>query len=146
MSQMPPPAPPNTQQPLNYAAPTEGVDLRAIAVRQRAIMYCILGYIVMILGQFLIPPGLRFVPAIIAMAVSIVAAVFVFMLALSLYGTGIGLLLGVLTLVPLVGLIVLLIINNKATLILRHHGIKVGLMGADPKQIPAPGTVRAPRG
>jgi hypothetical protein len=38
--------------------------------------------------------------------------------------------LGVLALIPLVGLIVLLIVNGKATKILREHGVRVGLMGA----------------
>jgi hypothetical protein len=78
------------------------------------------------------------------MAVSVTAAVFVFMLALSLYSTGAGIVLGILTLIPVVGLIVLLVINGKATNVLRRHGIRVGLMGADPGQIPAPGTVQVP--
>jgi hypothetical protein len=68
------------------------------------------------------------------------------MLAIGIYNTALGivlgiltlvpLVLGILTLVPLVGLLVLLAVNNKATTILRSHGLKVGLLGADPKQIP----------
>jgi hypothetical protein len=38
--------------------------------------------------------------------------------------------LGILTLIPLVGLIVLLIVNGKATNLLREDGIHVGLLGA----------------
>ena len=144
MSQVPPPIPPQQPYPpqsLGYAPPPAGVDLRTIAVRQRVIMYCILAYLVLIVGQFALPPELRLIPALLALAVSITAAVFVFMLALALYNTGTGILLGILTLIPLVGLIVLLTINGKATNVLRQHGIRVGLMGADPNQIPAPGTV-----
>jgi hypothetical protein len=127
---------------LQYAPPPgPGMDLRTIAIRQKAIMYCILAYLLLIVGQFLVPEQLRIIPALAALAVSVTAAVFVFMLALSLYNTGAGIVLGILTLIPLVGLIVLLIINNKATQTLRYHGIRVGLMGADAKQIPAPGQV-----
>lgn len=61
--------------------------------------------------------------------------VFILMLATRLYGTGTGVVLGVLTLVPLVGLIILLVVNAKATGILKKHGIKVGLLGADAGRI-----------
>ena len=87
---------------------------------------------------------MRWVAAVLGFAVSVTAAVFVFMLALALYNTGAGVVLGILTLVPLVGLIVLLIINGKATNTLRHHGIHVGLMGARASEIPAPGAVPLP--
>jgi hypothetical protein len=150
MSQVPPPIPPRVpyppQQPYpaqsqGYAAPPAALDLRAVAVRQRVIMFCLLGYLVLIFGQFAFPPELRFIPALLALAVSVAAAVFVFLLTVALYNTGMGILLGLLTLIPLLGVIVLLIINSKATNLLRQRGIHVGLMGADPSQIPPPGTV-----
>ncbi|MDB5297180.1 MAG: hypothetical protein JWO31_3163 [Phycisphaerales bacterium] len=134
MSQIPPP-------PLGYATPSAAprADLRTIAQRQRALMFCILGYLALVVARFVLPPSLSILLALAAFAVSITAAVFVFMLALSLYSTGVGVLLGILTLIPLVGLIVLLVINSKATGLLRQHGLKVGLLGADPAQIPSPG-------
>jgi hypothetical protein len=131
MSQIPPPV-------LNYAPPPPRNDLRVIATRQRAIMFCILGYIIAIIGQFALPPEMRFIVGIIAIGLSITASVFVFMLAIALYSTGTGIVLGILTLVPLIGLFVLLTVNGKATNLLRQHGIKVGLMGADPRQVPGP--------
>jgi hypothetical protein len=106
-------------------------------------MYCILGYLVLVIAQFFVPPALGLFLALAGFAVSITAAVFVFMLALSLYGTGVGIVLGILTLVPLVGLIVLLVINGKATTVLRHHGIRVGLMGADPARSPRQGRCKS---
>jgi hypothetical protein len=42
----------------------------------------------------------------------------------------VGVLLGILTLIPLIGLIVLLVINGKATKVLRANGHRVGLLGA----------------
>jgi hypothetical protein len=41
-----------------------------------------------------------------------------------------GVVLGILTLIPCIGLIALLIINGKATAVLKNHGIKVGFFGA----------------
>jgi len=145
MSQDPASPPPSTAAPtpLNYAPPPTGerADLRTIATRQRAIMFCILGYIILFVLQFAFPPPLRLVVGLAAFAMQIAGAVFVFMLALALYGTAAGVVLGILTLIPLIGLIVLLIINGKATNLLRAHGIHVGLMGARASEIPAPGQV-----
>ena len=47
-----------------------------------------------------------------------------------LYGKSPGIVFGILTLVPLVGLIVLLVVNAKATSVLRENGLEVGLLGA----------------
>jgi len=91
---------------------------------------------VLIVLRFVVPPPFALIIGIAILVVGVTAAVFVFMLALAVYSTGTGIVLGILTLIPIVGLIVLLIVNGKATSILRQHGIKVGLMGADPKQIP----------
>jgi hypothetical protein len=120
---------------LNYA-PQARNDLRVIAQRQKGVIFCILGYFLLVLSQFLLPPELRVVAMLAALAVSITAVVFVFMLSLALYGTGAGIVLGILTLIPIVGLIVLLVLNGKATNILKQHGVKVGLLGARASDIP----------
>ena len=129
MSASPPPS------PLNYARPQRN-DLRDIARRQRAIMLCILAEIVLIICYVVLPDPLKLFARIAIFAAQITAMVFVFMLAIAIYNTGVGIVLGILTLIPLIGLIVLLIVNGKATNILRQHGIKVGLMGADMSQVP----------
>jgi len=136
MSSFPPPLQP---EPLNYATPAARNDLREIATRQRAIMLCILGYVVLVVLQFALPPEGRIVLGLAALAVCITAAVFVFMLALAVYNTATGIVLGILTLIPILGLIILLIVNGRATNILKSHGIKVGLLGADMSQVPMAG-------
>jgi len=62
-------------------------------------------------------------------------AIAVFRLAKELIGTGIAILCIVLTIIPCIGLITLLVLNQKATSYLQQHGIKVGFMGVDPKRI-----------
>ena len=134
MTQRPPVRPVHT---LGYAPPRPRDDLRTVAVRQKGVIYCILGYLVMALLQFILPPELGLLAALLAIGASITAAVFVFMLAITLYGTAVGIILGILTLIPLIGLIVLLVVNTRATRVLRENRVHVGFMGARLKDLPA---------
>jgi hypothetical protein len=71
-------------------------------------------------------------PLAVALIVdSIVAVVFVFILAIRVYSVAAGVVLGFLTLIPLLGLVMLLIVNGKATRIIRSNGFRVGLLGAE---------------
>ena len=106
-------------------------DLRSVAKFQKGILVCILFQLVAIIGQLALPPEIRLLISIAVLVVGIVSSVFVFMLAIKVYGTALGVLLGVLSLVPCIGLIVLLIVNGKATSVLKQNGIKVGLLGAN---------------
>lgn len=124
---------------LNYAQPPARSDLRQIAVRQKAIQYCILGYFLSIALAIALPGPLKLIAGLVLIGAAIAGAVFVFMLAIAIYSTGAGIVLGILTLIPYIGLIPLLVVNGKATKILRAHGITVGLLGAKTSQIPAPG-------
>jgi hypothetical protein len=105
-------------------------DLRDIATYQKMIIICILIYLAAVVVQFFLPQGLRLVLGMGVLVVGVASAVFVFLLATKVYSTALGIVLGILTLVPILGLIVLLIINGKATSTLREHGITVGFLGA----------------
>ncbi len=109
-------------------------DLRSVAKYQRVLMICILVYLVALLASWAVPQ-LLIVGRVVALVASLVGVVFVFLLSTKVYSTGIGVLLGILTLIPIIGLIVLLIINSKATGILRANGVRVGLLGADPATV-----------
>jgi len=106
-------------------------DLRSVAKSQKGILVCILIYLVAVFSQLALPPEVRPLVGIGVLLVGVVGAVFVFMLAIKVYGTGLGIVLGILSLVPCLGLIVLLVVNGKATNVLRQNGIKVGLLGAN---------------
>jgi hypothetical protein len=106
-------------------------DLRSIATFQKGILVCILLYFAAVIAQFALPPELRLFLLLGVLGLGVVATVFVFLLATHVYSTGVGVLLGILTLIPVLGLIVLLIINSKKTGILKDHGIRVGLLGAN---------------
>lgn len=108
--------------------------VKTIATRQRVLLLCMVGYVVAgvtsRIGSVEIRPAAQVIWAVFVLA----AAVIVFLLASSIFSTGLGVLLGVLTLVPLLGLLILAIVNGKATNILRQNGIKVGFLGANLSQ------------
>ena len=105
-------------------------DLRRVATYQKGTLFCILIYFFAIVGQFLLPEPLRPLLGLGVLGLGVVGTVFVFLLATKVYSTGLGILLGILTLIPCIGLIALLVVNSKATKVLQKNGIKVGLLGA----------------
>jgi hypothetical protein len=110
-------------------------DLRAVAKYQKGILLCILFYLVAFGAQLFMPPELRLLLGVVAIGLSLTSTVFVFLLAMKVYSTGVGVVLGILTLVPCIGLIVLLAVNQRATGILKENGLQVGLLGADLSEI-----------
>lgn len=106
-------------------------DLRNVAKYQKGILVCILIHIVAVILQFMIPAEFRLILGLGYLVVELVSTVFVFLLAIKVYGTAAGVLLGILAIIPCFGLIVLLVVNGKATGILNQNGIKVGLLGAN---------------
>jgi hypothetical protein len=110
-------------------------DLRNVAKYQKGILICILLYLIAVFGQFAIPSQFRLFLGLGVLALGVVGTVFVFLLATKVYSTAVGIVLGLLTFIPCIGLIALLVVNGKATSVLTQNGIKVGLMGADLSQI-----------
>lgn len=121
--------------------PVQGVlsgnreDLRRVAKYQRAIMFCILAYLAAVPLQFIVPQELLPFVGIGAGLVVITGMVFVFLLSTKVYGVALGIVLGLFSLIPCLGLLILLMVNSKATNVLKSNGIKVGFLGADPSVI-----------
>lgn len=130
-------------------APVVGVnsgkreDLRKVAQYQKGIIYCILANLILFVvniaaGQagdqgtvmFL---GLAIIGVYLIVAIAQLA--FIVLLATQVYNLGLGILFGVLSFVPCLGLVLLLVVNQKATGVLQQNGIKVGLMGANMSQV-----------
>lgn len=103
-------------------------DLRAVAVRQKVIIICLGLYVAMALLAIFFPTNMGAIWAF-AGVVIIVAAVYVLLLAMKLYGTVFGILLGLLMLLPFIGIIVLLMVNARAIAVLRAAGLEVGFFG-----------------
>ena len=109
--------------------------LKSIAKVQQAVILCILVYLAGMVCLLSLPAEIRPLLSLGMVGVWIVCAVFVFQLASQVYSTGTGVVLGILTVVPCIGLIVLVTVNGAATKILKQNGIKVGLLGANPAEI-----------
>jgi hypothetical protein len=118
-------------------------DLRDIAVYQKGIIVCILIYLLTLgvsvavsSGRLGIPPTVALVVLGIFVLNFLVGAVFVFLLAMKVYHPVVGVLMAILCILPCVGLVVLLLINTRATNTLKSNGIEVGFLGANLDRIP----------
>ena len=119
--------------------------IKQIAQEQKNLMYCILFYLAASIGSGVLNasagPGPRnqspiigLIVGLVALVAIIAAVVFVIRLAAKLYSTGTAIVYGILTIIPCVGLIIMLVVNGAATKLLKENGIKVGFMGADMSQ------------
>jgi uncharacterized membrane-anchored protein len=106
-------------------------DLKIVAVAQKSIIICILIYFCLIVATFFVPPQYNFYLLICVLLLGLVSTVSVFLLAMKVYGPIQGVLVGILTMVPCLGLLMLLLVNQRATKILKDNGHPVGLLGAD---------------
>ncbi len=92
----------------------------SVGKSQRAIMWVILASII---GLFI-----PFAPIV----TGILCVVFLYKMAKALkMSTASCVLLAIGAFIPIVGLIILLVVNSKATKLIRDNGIRVGLMGAN---------------
>ena len=104
--------------------------LREIALYQKALIAFIIVYLCLIGSQYLLREEDRIYLLISVVPILLSAALLVFLLLTKVANSGLGVALAVLTLVPCVGLIVLVVANIKATSALNENGIRVGFFGA----------------
>lgn len=139
-SSVAPAAPAPAPVPLGYAAPSVSVNVRAVGLAQRMLMWAILANLLVTIASISIsarPSGsaLDAVGAVgilvAGIACRIFAMVAIYRMAASLDYSMVSRVLLILgMIVPLLNLILLLTLNAKATNCLKRAGIKVGLMGA----------------
>ena len=128
--------PPKTTTPPPIPNSTNN-NIQHIAKLQRYVNYAFLAYLCVIIisigfSSFLksdSPVGVLFF--IFFMAVAIFGAVSVFRLAKAMSGVGVAIIAMLGMLIPVIGLIILLVINGSATKKLKQAGYKVGLLGAE---------------
>jgi hypothetical protein len=118
---------------LEYASmPTNLSELqvREVAARQKEIIYCILANIVLTVLSLGLPPLLKALMGIVYLGLFVFTAICFFRLARKFYHPVMAVMMTIVLIVPLLGLLVLLSVNGKATNLLKRNGIAVGLMGA----------------
>jgi hypothetical protein len=135
-----------------FADPTAGpgavvrerpdAELVAIGRHQKWLIRIILLHVLVAVGGIAVPvlsgwPGratdalpVVLVVGAVGVVLGIAALVLVYLLASKLYGPEVAVLVGLSQLIPCVGLVVLLVVNARATAELRRNGLRVGLLGA----------------
>lgn len=112
--------------------------VRRVAKYQRYVIFALLAQIVANVISFG-TLGQDFPIRVVVGGLTLVAAVFamfaIFLLARELMNSGAGVLCAVLMIVPCISLIVLLIVNQKATSYLQRNGVTVGFLGTNPNRI-----------
>jgi hypothetical protein len=103
-------------------------DLKTVAVAQKLILVCVTLRILGTVSQYFLPPEYLYFVEIAFYCTLVVSAVSVLILAMKV---GLGIIYGIVALIPYIGLLSLLIVNQRATKILRDNGHGVGLFGAD---------------
>ncbi|MFO7905649.1 MAG: hypothetical protein ACQESR_08900 [Planctomycetota bacterium] len=112
--------------------------LRRVAKYQRLVIFALLANILAnivsfaTLGQDL---PIRLTAMVLSLSIAVFAMVSIFLLAKEVINTGVGVLCGILMLVPFISLIVLLVVNQKATSFLQKKGVRVGFLGTNPNTI-----------
>ena len=123
---------------------TDETRLKRIAVNQQQLHLCIgLMIIFVLMGAYDLYAGdasifnhdLYDIPSTLYYITNFAAFIFIILLAANVYNSTIlGVINGLLCLIPCFGIIVLVLVNTRATRYLRENGIKVGFFGADKNQ------------
>jgi len=119
--------------------PGDRERLRRVARRQQWVIYTLLAQIG-IYGLFFLLiaagfEGFAELVSYLSLLVAVFGMVTVFMLAKDVLHIAVAVICAFLMVVPCISLLVLLVANGRATRLLQQHGIKVGLMGANPELI-----------
>ena len=118
---------------LEYASmPTDlnEIQVRDVAARQKAVIYCILANIALAVIGFGVPPQLKVFMLLPYLALVVVEAICFYRLASKFFHPVMAVLMMIVLVIPLIGLLVLLTVNGRATKLLQQNGVKVGLLGA----------------
>jgi predicted RNA-binding Zn-ribbon protein involved in translation (DUF1610 family) len=116
-------------------------ELKSVASAQRNMLVCVLLFLGCFVGSGVIQgmdpkasdPALGLVRVIIGaiyLAATIGLMIYIFMLARKMYNLGIGILLGLLAIVPCVNFLLAFMVNQRVTKYLQEHGYEVGFLGA----------------
>ena len=109
----------------NMTGETEEPALVKVAKGQKSVLWFVLLLLVLNLASTRFP-----LIGVAGLVVGIIGCILVYRLAKAL-GMSVPWLIGLLLIIPFVGIGVLLILNSRATRTLKDAGFRVGLMGAD---------------
>jgi hypothetical protein len=110
-------------------------EILVIAKRQKALLYTFLIYLLISGATGVVSADVKPLLQLTALPIIISVVIFTARLCLKLYDKASAIFMIVLSIIPLVNLIILLIANSKATKLIKSKGFRVGLVGANIKEI-----------
>jgi hypothetical protein len=123
---------------LDAAASPESRDkLKRIARYQRWVLVSLLINVLFLVYAFTKPDGeIPLVLRFVILGAALFNVFSVFMVAKQFMSVALAVILALLQFIPLVALLVLFFVNQKATTYLQQRGVKVGLLGAKADALP----------
>jgi hypothetical protein len=112
-------------------------QLRRVAKRQQRVLYVLLAQIVIyfLLLSFQAADAMRGILGVAFLVLAVFGIVAVFLLAKEVMHIAIAVICTLLMFVPCISLLVLMVVNGRATKLLQKNGLKVGFMGVNPDTI-----------
>ncbi len=110
-------------------------ELYRIAVAQKVMCFVIVLEALSLVLFRMIPPSLFGIGFLVFFLAALTGFVFLLLFFIRVFGPWVGLLLGATSFIPVAGLLALLLANSRATRALRAVGIRVGLLGANLKEV-----------
>jgi len=117
-------------------SPSALAEIRQIAFLQKGVILTVTIHIALIVAAQFFRDDYRPVWGATYLLVSLAGMICVWLLAISLYGVAFGILMGLGTGLPCIGILVLLTVNGRATEELKQYGVPVGLFGVPWSAIP----------
>lgn len=138
MQESNPYTPPSSQSISQGPSIADLNHLLGIAKAQRGLMLGILGYLASIVLVFVLgmnSEGSAAIPGLLMLISGLFALVFLIVLTYRMSGVIFAIIIGICSLIPFVGILVMLVISGRASKKLKQAGFKIGLLGADITQI-----------
>ena len=119
-------------EPHAWAGVLPAQEIRELVSCQKKLIFSLFAYIFLPFLQLISPPllVLAVLIQIAEIAAWIASIIFTFKLARRVYKDNLGIIMGILTLIPIVNLFPILKVSNNASLLLRREGIEIGFLGA----------------
>lgn len=127
---------PTSETAANADNSANSPDLLTVAARQRTMLIALLIYCLVIIGTMFIAV-VQANESVLLVLAGLTVVFFGARLCWVLYGRASAILLTVLILIPYVNILLILMISSKTTKMLKEKGFKVGLLGANLKEVAA---------
>ena len=119
----------------NNETESDKSTLVLIAKRQRTLLIVFFIYILVVGASSAVTPDLKPLVQLLILPIMVLIIIFTARLSFKLYGKIGASILTLLSIIPLINLIVVLIVNSKASKLIKKNGFRVGLIGASVKEI-----------